>query len=39
MGHDSLTTCAKFEVEGRLVLDYALDVAKTVIISEVQQEA
>jgi hypothetical protein len=34
----SLITCAKFEVEGRLVLDYALDAEKIVMTSEVQQE-
>jgi len=34
----SLITCAKFQVDGRLVLDYALDVAKIVMTQEVQQE-
>ena len=34
----SLITCAKFEVEGRLVLDYVLDATKIVMTSEVQQE-
>ena len=34
----SLITCAKFQVDGRLVLDSALDVAKIVIPTEVQQE-
>ena len=34
----SLITCAKFQVDGRLVLDYVLDVAKIVIATEVQQE-
>ena len=33
-----LITCAKFEVGGRLVLDYALGVEKTVMTREVQQE-
>jgi hypothetical protein len=34
----SLITCAKFELEGRLVLDYALAAEKIVMTSEVQQE-
>lgn len=34
----SLITCAKFQLEGRLILDYALDVAHIVITGEVQQE-
>lgn len=34
----SLITCAKFQVDGRLVLDYALDVGPIVISTEVQQE-
>ncbi|HXG19144.1 MAG TPA: hypothetical protein VNN62_08745 [Methylomirabilota bacterium] len=34
----SLITCAKFQVNGRLVLDYALSVGKIVIVQEVQQE-
>jgi hypothetical protein len=34
----SLITCAKFQVDGRLVLDYALDVADIVIATEVQEE-
>src|SRR5438093_7387317 len=34
----SLITCAKFQVDGRLVLDYALNTAKIVITHEVQQE-
>lgn len=34
----SLITCAKFQVDGRLVLDYALDVAPIVITTEVKQE-
>jgi hypothetical protein len=34
----SLITCAKVQVGGRLVLDYALDVAKIVVTSEVQRE-
>lgn len=34
----SLITCAKFQVDGRLVLDYVLDAAKIVITTEVQQE-
>lgn len=34
----SLITCAKFQVNGRLVLDYTLDVAKIVITPEVQRE-
>jgi hypothetical protein len=34
----SLITCAKFQVDGRLVLDYALDITQMVIVSEVQQE-
>jgi len=34
----SLITCAKFQVDGRLVLDYALDAAKIVMTQEVQQE-
>jgi hypothetical protein len=34
----SLITCAKFQLEGRLILDYMLDVADIVITTEVQQE-
>ncbi|MCI0488147.1 MAG: hypothetical protein L0229_16285 [Blastocatellia bacterium] len=34
----SLITCAKFQVDGRLVLDYMLDVAKISITREIQQE-
>ena len=34
----SLITCAKFQVNGRLVLDYALSADKIVIAEEVQQE-
>jgi hypothetical protein len=34
----SLITCAKFQLDGRLVLDYVLDVAHIVITTEVQQE-
>jgi hypothetical protein len=34
----SLITCAKFQFEGRLILDYVLDVADIVITREVQQE-
>ena len=34
----SLITCAKFQLEGRLILDYMLDVAHIVITREVQQE-
>ena len=34
----SLITCAKFQVEGRLVLDYVLDVAGIVITQEVKHE-
>src|SRR2546425_1050768 len=34
----SLITCAKFQVNGRLVLDYALDVTRIVMTTEVQQE-
>src|SRR5712691_1655601 len=34
----SLITCAKFQLEGRLILDYVLDVAQIVITREVQQE-
>jgi len=34
----SLITCAKFQVDGRLVLDYMLDAAKIVITAEVRQE-
>ncbi|MGH8069472.1 MAG: hypothetical protein ACRERE_30390 [Candidatus Entotheonellia bacterium] len=34
----SLITCAKFQLEGRLILDYVLDVAHIVITREVQQE-
>ena len=34
----SLITCAKFQIGGRLVLDYALDVAKIVITREIRQE-
>jgi hypothetical protein len=34
----SLITCAKFEVEGRLVLDYALAAERIVMTGEVQQE-
>lgn len=35
----SLITCAKFQVDGRLVLDYALDVATILLTTEVQGEA
>jgi hypothetical protein len=31
----SLITCAKFQVNGRLVLDYALSAGKIVIVQEV----
>ena len=34
----SLITCAKFQLEDRLILDYVLDVAHIVITREVQQE-
>jgi len=34
----SLITCAKFQVDGRLVLDYALDVAQIVITKKVKEE-
>jgi hypothetical protein len=34
----SLITCAKFPLDGRLILDYMLDVAPIVITREVQQE-
>ena len=34
----SLITCAKFQLEGRLIIDYAPDVAHIVITREVQQE-
>ena len=34
----SLITCAKFQVNGRLILDYALSAGKIVIVQEVQQE-
>jgi hypothetical protein len=34
----SLITCAKFQLEGRLIVDYVLDVARIVITREVQQE-
>jgi len=34
----SLITCAKFQLEGRLILDHALDVARIVIAQEVRQE-
>jgi hypothetical protein len=34
----SLITCAKFQLEGRLILDSVLDVARIVITREVQQE-
>lgn len=34
----SLITCAKFQLDGRLVLDYALDATNIVIATEVQQE-
>jgi len=34
----SLITCAKFQMDGRLVLDYALDAARIVVTTEVQQE-
>jgi hypothetical protein len=34
----SLITCAKFQLEGRLILDYVLDVTRIVITREVQQE-
>lgn len=34
----SLITCAKFEVEGRLVLDYALAAERIVMTGEVRQE-
>jgi hypothetical protein len=35
----SLITCAKFQLEGRLIVDYVLDVARIVITREVQVEA
>lgn len=35
----SLMTCAKFQVDGRIVIDYALDVAKIVITEEISQES
>lgn len=34
----SLITCAKFQLEGRSILDYVLDVAHFVITREVRQE-
>jgi hypothetical protein len=34
----SLITCAKFQLEGRLILDHALDIAQIVITREIQQE-
>lgn len=34
----SLITCAKFQLDGRLVLDYVLDVATALISTEVYQE-
>jgi hypothetical protein len=34
----SLITCVKFQLEGRLIVDYVLDVARIVITREVQQE-
>lgn len=34
----SLITCAKFQTDDRLVLDYALEVAKIVITREIQQK-
>jgi hypothetical protein len=34
----SLITCAKFQLEGRLIVDYVLDVARIVITREVQHE-
>jgi hypothetical protein len=34
----SLITCAKFQLEGRLIVDYVLDVAHVVITREVRQE-
>jgi hypothetical protein len=34
----SLITCAKFQVNGRLVLDYVLSAGKIVIVQEIQQE-
>jgi hypothetical protein len=34
----SLITCAKFQVDGCLVLDYMLDAAKVLITEEVRQE-
>jgi hypothetical protein len=34
----SLITCAKFQVNGRLVLDDALSAGKIIIVQEVQQE-
>ena len=34
----SLITCAKFQVNGRLILDYALNAGKIVIVQEVQHE-
>jgi hypothetical protein len=34
----SLITCAKFQLEGRLILDYVLDIARIVITTEVRQE-
>ena len=34
----SLITCAKFQLDGRSILDYVLDVARFVITREVRQE-
>jgi hypothetical protein len=34
----SLITCAKFQVDGRLVLDYVLDAATILIATEVERE-
>jgi len=34
----SLITCAKFQISGRLVLDYALDAGEIVIPREIRQE-
>ncbi len=35
----SLITCAKFQVDGRLVLDWMLDAGKMVIAETIRQEA
>jgi hypothetical protein len=34
----SLITCAKFQVNGQIILDYALSAGKILIVQEVQQE-